>query len=205
MRESASQKSELRKQKLREEVERAVEAGEIKLDEPGAGELMRTLGVAFAFFSKTVDVDLASDVSPDVVVGPDQQIQKLLEGWESLAPDQFEASWRDYATDPYIGVGMHWAGVVDDDVVQEWLQSDELAEHEREYPSYSPRKVTLSKVEIVYLEPTRAVATYRVEEEHQNGKLTGGNTAAIVFNVSGKGWRVMVATKGGRDELYGNQ
>ncbi len=159
-----------------------------------------TVGVAFAIASKTVSV-----ATPAAAAAPgstdDAAIGTLLNGYESLGPQDFASNWRNYATDPHLGIGPSWAGVVDQNAVQYWLGSASLADAVKNYPMSTPRKVTLKNLAIVYIGGTRASATYRVEEQHTNGKLTAGNTAAILIKVDGAGWRIIAATKGGRADV----
>ncbi len=165
----------------------------------------RTIGVAFAVFKKTVDLKTAPAAAQPPGAVPsgsasDAAIGQVLRGYESLAPDQFAQHWRDFASDPHMGVGMSWVGVVDGQAVDHWLKSDSLAKAVAAFPPQSPRKVKLHDLHVTYIGDSRAAATYRVEEEHANGKKSAGNAAAILMHVDGKGWRVVVVTKGGRGE-----
>jgi hypothetical protein len=164
----------------------------------------RTIGVAFAAFKKSVQVNLAQPPAvTTAAVGADADdaaITKTLQGYESLSPSDFGSQWRNYATDPHMGVGTSWVGTVDDDAVAHWQQSDALAKAVAAYPPYSPRQVTLQDVAITYIGTGRAAATYRAVEQHTNGQQTAGNAAAILMNTTA-GWRICVVTKGGRGEI----
>lgn len=168
----------------------------------------RAIGIAFAMFKKSVEVNVATPtaVAPGgAYAGQDSSsdaaITSVLQGYESLSPQTFGAEWRNYATDPHMGVGTSWVGTVDDDAVAHWLKSDALAKAIAAFPPYSPRRVTLQNVQIVYIGFARAAATYRVEEQHANGQTSAGNAAAVLLNVAGAGWRIAVVTKGGRGEV----
>ena len=167
----------------------------------------RTIGVAFAAFKKTVSVQMAAPAPGGLTASPgddsasDAAITAVLQGYESLSPETFGAQWRNYATDPHMGVGTSWVGTVDDDAVAHWLKSDALAKAIAAVPPHSPRRVTLQNVQIVYIGSGRAAATYRVEEQHANGQTSAGNAAAVLMNVAGAGWRIAVVTKGGRGEV----
>ena len=167
----------------------------------------RTIGVAFAAFKKTVSVQMAPpapgglQASAGEDSASDAAITAVLQGYESLSPETFAAQWRNYATDPHMGVGTSWVGTVDDDAVAHWLKSDALAKAIAAFPPHSPRQVTLQNVQIVYVGSGRAAATYRVEERHANGQTSAGNAAAVLMNVAGAGWRIAVVTKGGRGEV----
>ena len=173
-------------------------ADELPLQLVDAGIEARCVGVAFADIRRTVDVELDSAERPTPT--SQTEIEEHLEGWESLAPNEFAARWREYATDPYVGVGPGWVGTVDEEGVEHWLKSPDLAEAEQTHPSYSPRHVTLSNLQLIALGPGRYVAVYRVEETYQNGKVSAGNTFAVLMNVRDKGWRIAVASKGTRHE-----
>ena len=157
----------------------------------------RTIGVAFAAFNKTVDLQV--ETAP--TTGEDALVAQVLTSYESLSPEDFAQSWRDYASDPHMGVGTSWVGVVDQEAVDHWLASDALATALAAYPPYSPRRVRLHDLHVTHIGHTRAAATYRVEEEHTNGQRSAGNGAAVLMNVAGQGWRIVVVTKGGRGEI----
>jgi len=168
----------------------------------------RAIGIAFAMFKKSVEVDVAAPTAATAGGGyagqdssSDAAITSVLQGYESLSPETFGSQWRNYATDPHMGVGTSWVGTVDDEAVVHWLESDALAKAIAAFPPYSPRRVTLQNVQIVYIGFGRAAATYRVEEQHANGQASAGNAAAVLINVAGAGWRIAVVTKGGRGEV----
>lgn len=171
---------------------------------------VRAIGVAFAAASKAVSVQIAepSAAAPSGAASPmgddasqNGAITAVLQGYESLSPADFAANWRNYATDPHMGVGTSWVGTVNDDAVQYWLKSDALQRALAAYPCYTPRKVTLQDVQIVYIGSARAAATYRVTEQHTNGATSAGNAAAVLMNTADQGWRIVVVSKGGRGEV----
>lgn len=168
---------------------------------PGTDDTV-TIGMAVAAFSRTVDVKVAN-TAPPVDSTDDESIAALLHGYESLDPTIFKAQWRNYATDPHMGVGLSWVGLVNEHAVDHWLETKALADAMTAYPPSSPRKLQLNDMRIVYIGHTRAVATYQVEEEYTNGRTTVGNHSCILFRVQGVGWRIAVATKGGVAEAFG--
>ena len=157
-------------------------------------------GLAFLMLDDAAVRTEAADteVAEELREVDEQAIQALLYNWESRAPEQLVAEWRQFATDPYIGVGDSWAGVITQQTYDAWLQSERRHNLEKDAPPYSPRRITISNVNIVYILPTKAVVTYRVEEQYKNGRRAAGNTAVILFNVKDKGWRIAVDNKGGR-------
>lgn len=192
----------------RPDVRRAFEevAPDLRLDTVEPAVEARCVGVAFAIFAPTIDTELA-DPAPAppgpalaAAPSPEQAVIEHLQGWESLAPEQFAASWRDYATDPYIGFGVGWAGTIDQQTVDQWMRSDELREAMETHPPFTPRQVKLSNVQVTFLSPARAAVTYRAEETYRNGKVAAGNSFAVLMHVKDAGWRIALASKGTRHE-----
>jgi hypothetical protein len=161
-----------------------------------------TIGIAVAIFSRAVDINVATS-APPVDATDDDAIQSLVHGYESLDPTIFPDQWRNYATDPHMGVGLSWVGLVHEHAVQRWLETKALADALAAYPPFSPRHLQLNDFRIMYIGDTRAVVTYQVEEEFTNGKTTVGNHSCILFRVDKVGWRIAVATKGGVAEAFG--
>ena len=187
-----------RDEKLEEGLADQLESLDLEVEE---GQLEpRCIGVAFAMFSPEIEVDTAEDdrLTADRA-SLEEEIRSHLEGWESLSPKEFADRWREYATDPYVGVGPHWVGLVDEDTVEEWLESEDLKEALRTHPPFSPRRVSLTGLELTHLAPSRILAAYRVEESYENGETTVGNTFAVLFR-TGDGWKIGVASKGTRHE-----
>jgi hypothetical protein len=190
----------------------AAAAADLVLAHATAGVEARCVGVAFAAYQRTIDAQLddSAGAAPrestaEVVdlASPSAEepaIRKLLESWEALSPERFGASWRDYATEPYVGIGPGWVGVIDQATVDQWLGSPELREAMVTHPPHSPRQVTISGLQLVWLGAARVVATYRAEETYTNGKLAAGNTFAVLMKIAGVGWRITVASKGTRHE-----
>jgi hypothetical protein len=130
--------------------------------------------------------------------GDDEAIEDLITRFESMDPETFIREWKHYAAEPYVGVGNHWVGVIDEANVKHWFESENLARARESFPPFSPRRISVSNVRVVYLEPTRAVVTYHVEEEYRNGRVTAGNTCSIVMKTAHAGWKIVVNTKESR-------
>ncbi|HEX4966297.1 MAG TPA: hypothetical protein VF173_36145 [Thermoanaerobaculia bacterium] len=160
-----------------------------------------TIGMAVAFFSRTVDVRVEPS-PPPVDSSDDDAIRALITGYESLDPTLYKKHWRDYATDPHLGVGLSWVGLVNEHAVDRWLETKALADAIAAYPPHSPRKLQIHDLRIMYIGDTRAVATYQVEEHYKNDRTTVGNHSCIVFRIHKVGWRIAVATKGGVAEAF---
>jgi hypothetical protein len=161
-----------------------------------------TIGMAVAFFSRAVDVKVPA-APPPVDATDDEAIRNLVQSYESLDPSIYPDNWRKYATDPHMGVGLSWVGLVNEHAVRRWLETQALADALAAFPPFSPRRLRLNNFCIMYIGDTRAVVTYQVEEEYQNGKTTVGNHSCILFKVHEVGWRIGVATKGGVMEAFG--
>lgn len=171
-------------------------ADQIPLETESSGESrMQTFGAAFAMASKMVSV---SPGQVEAAVKQGDPIEDLVGRWEGLSPQEMESSWRDYATDPYVGFGEGWVGKVDQAAIDHWIGSSELKKALADYPIYSPRKVKIENLQVVHLGADRAAATYRVEEEHTNGKVTAGNAVAVLM-LDGGSWKIVAASKGGRN------
>jgi hypothetical protein len=187
---------------LQEAFDRLAGSLDLRL-EPAAGcrEETRSIGIAAAVIHQMVTAEPEENaLSPGK--RDDEQIEALLTGYEELTPAKFVESWRDYATDPHAGVGPSWVGRCDQEALDYWLGKKELAEALEYYPPYFPdRKIRILDLRIVYIGDTRAVATYHLEEDHPNGRITAGNVALILIKTRQAGWRIIVATKGGRTEL----
>lgn len=168
----------------------------LTLEEHPPAEEVCAVGVAFAFFSPQVALNTARSEAVDAT--DDQAIEELITRFESMDPETFIRDWRRHAAEPYVGVGNHWVGLIDEANVKYWYESADLAKARVGFPPFSPRKITVSNTNIVYLEPTRAVVTYHVEEEYRNGRVTAGNTCSIVMKTAEDGWKIVVNTKGSR-------
>ena len=189
---------------LQQEFDR--EAGDLGLSLEGklpSAEETVTVGVAIAFFSRAVDIKVPT-APPPVDSTDDDAIKALVHGYEALDPTIFKDQWRRYATDPHMGVGLSWVGLVNEHAIDRWLATKALANATAAYPPHSPRKIQLNDLRIMYIGDTRAVVTYQVEEEYTNGRPpTLANHSCILFRVEKVGWRIAVATKGGVAEAFG--
>ncbi|HBL26585.1 MAG TPA: hypothetical protein DD490_07105 [Acidobacteria bacterium] len=184
----------------------------LRVEPEGDAARLRTIGIAIACVNRIVDVEMAKEAPAGFVTktaapaaaSSDADIQQVITGYETLAPEDFVRQWRNYATDPHVGIGWGWLAPINTEVVDRWLERPELQEVLRAFPPYSPRRITVSDLRIVYIGPSRAAATYRVEEEHTNGRISGGNTVAVLMKIEGGGWKIVAASKGGRELLAGD-
>jgi hypothetical protein len=171
---------------------------------PGVDDSGDTMafGIVVAAFSRSVDLDVPTP-TPPVESKDDETIRSVVLGYESLDPTIFAAQWRNYATDPHMGVGLSWVGTVDEQAVQRWLKNGCLADFLVAHPPFSPRRLLLNDFRVMYIGDSRAVATYQAEEELRNGKTEVGNRSCILFRVDQVGWRIAVVTQGGVQKSSG--
>jgi hypothetical protein len=170
--------------------------------EPAGGAETRAVGAAICL-NGFISYDLISGKRPP---GPadDQQIKSLIRGLESLPWAELPRRWREFLHDPYILVTSKGVLKSDQEVVDHWLASRELQEFLQEYPPHAPRKVKITQIKIVYIGSDRASATFRVQERFTNDKTLAANMTMIFVHLEHEGWRILVMTKGGRQEVWGN-
>jgi hypothetical protein len=169
--------------------------------EPAAAADPRCIGVAFVFAPM---VAYEIDPSPSALDAgsDDERIRKLLLAHESLTPEQYrQGGWRDHLHEPHITAAREGLINVDQAVIDEWLASSRFTDFQAKYPWKEVRDVELHNVQITYLGPHMASASYRVVEKLANGGMIGGNATTILSRLAGCGWRGVVITKGGREEL----
>jgi len=178
-------------------------AGELDLRLEAAATVdPRCIGVAFmATPMVPYDIDAAPgvlDAQPD-----DERIRELLLAHESLTPEHYrQGKWRDHLHEPHITAAREGLIHVDQGVIDEWLASPRFTDFQAKYPWKEVRDVELENVQITYLGPHMASASYRVVERLANGAMIGGNATTILSRLAGCGWRGVVITKGGREELH---
>lgn len=122
-----------------------------------------------------------------------EAIEEVITKFESLHPQDFLAEWRHIATNPYVGVGEEQMGTIEEEGARSFFDSEDFQETVRLFPPFEPRKMTISQMEIVFIGATRAAATYRAEEEFQNGEHKLDNCAAILVKLD-DGWKVCAVT-----------
>lgn len=144
-----------------------------------------------------IETGRVPDVSP-FNASDDTAIREIITRWESVPADELLEAWGKLATDPFVAVGDHWVTSLDLGVIKQGLESQHFAAQQIDYPPHSPRKVTISNLKIVHIGNTKAVATYQVQEEYQNGKIFAGNSAVVLMKNPSLEWRITVFTKHNR-------
>ena len=128
-----------------------------------------------------------------------EAIEEVVTEFESLHPRDFLREWHRIATNPYVGIGETHMGTIEQEKLSTYFDSEEFKETLRLFPPFEPRKMTISEMKIVFIGLTRACATYRAEEEFQNGKVKVDNCAAILVELD-DGWKVTAVTTKDKDE-----
>ena len=150
--------------------------------------------LAWPGYHRSHDYEITQD-PPPVAAEDDAAIAGVALRYHSLSPEEFAASWREVATDPYYSFQKEGVVPVNDGLIQAWLRGPELAGFQERFPLASPRRVQLHGLQILYVGNSRAVVTYRLEEEGRDGQVLAGNGSLIVVKVEGKGWRVVALVK----------
>jgi hypothetical protein len=188
---------------LQSAFDRLADGLDLRLEAPQNESRLRTIGIAIACIRRIVDAEIEKD-APPIGATDDRAIGEVIRGYETMAPEEFVRRWKEFSTDPHVGIGWSWLAPINTEVVDGWLEREELKEVLRAFPPYSPRRITISDLRIVYIGDTRAAATYRIEEEHTNSKVSGGNTVAILMKIDKAGWKIVAVSKGGREVLRGD-
>jgi hypothetical protein len=170
--------------------------------EPAAAADPRSIGVAFVFTPMVAyDIDPAPNAHD--AGSDDQKIREILLAHESLTPEQYrQGGWREHLHEPHNTAAREGLIKVDQGVIDEWLASSRFTDFQAQYPWKKVRDVELQNVQITYLGPHMASASYRVVEKLANGGMIGGNATTVLSRLAGCGWRGVVITKGGREELH---
>lgn len=132
----------------------------------------------------------AMGLAPKIGTLDDSDITKIITEWESLHPDDVLRRINVLATQPYSAIGTDFAILVTDETIRQWFESKDFLDGMLDFPISNPRKVKVSNLQITYLGRSRACATYRVEEEHTNGRVSAGNSAAFLAKTDG-GWKIV--------------
>lgn len=189
-------RDEGRDERLQQAFDRAAAGLDLRLERSPLHDSDDIRVVGTAFVAET-DEGLAHATQFDLMESPppvgaadDAAISALLTSYESQSPEDLVANWRQYATDPHVVLGEGWMSFVDKKDYHHFLRSDELAHANQEFPPYSPRHVTITNLNVVYIRDTRASVTYHLQEEYTNGKVAAGNSAAWLVKLSGGEWRI---------------
>lgn len=153
-----------------------------------------TVWMAWPGTYRSHDYEIVQE-APPVGEEDDSAIAGVVQRYHSLAPQDFAASWQEVATDPYYSFQKEGVVPVNDSVIQAWTGGTELSGFLEKFPISSPRRVSLNGLQILYVGNSRAVVTYRLEEEAEDGQVLAGNGAVVVVKTGGSGWRVVALVK----------
>lgn len=177
-----------REEALRAFVRHANDLG-LRVDRPSRSS--RDIGAVFFAARRLAEVPHEAPVA-FLAENENDAIRSLLEGWERLSPEERRTSWKDFVTDPLIGVGRGFVGEFDQDSFDRWADDAEL--RQRYYPHGSGGEVSIENLEITYSGPGTAVASYRIE--YPDSAVNGG---ALLLK-SNEGWRIAAALAPGAED-----
>lgn len=188
-----------RAQRLQKAFDEAAGGLDLRLEPAGDGA-PRCIGIAFMAVPH-LPFDVDESPSP-IDRKDDRQLGRLIHGHESLTVEQYQQGvWRDFLADPHMVVAKEGLIQTDQTVIDDFLASQRFADFQAQYPWKEPRDVKIKKVQITYLGTQLAAATYRVIETSANGKVIAGNVVTLCARLEEVGWRGVVITKGGREEV----
>ena len=164
--------------------------------EPRAAE-RATVGVAVvALQPEHPLVEVTRAAAPRAAPGTDEEdIGNLVQTWEAAHPDELVATWRTLATEPFVAVSSAWVAPLSLDEIDRVLRSPDSVDQMAKFPFYKPRRLKVGELRIVSVGPTKAVATYNVQEDYQDGQVFAGNAAMVLINDASGAWKVAVYVK----------
>jgi PAS domain-containing protein len=153
----------------------------------------RDIGVFVRFIAAVVDVGVPKSAD-EPGERDDAALSALIRAWEELDPDEIGKRWKDYATDPFIGIGRGVIAYMNDVGYRLWRYSEELRRELEEFPPYSPRQVDINEMRVRYVGRTTAVATYSVAEKYRNGRVRVTNAGVMALKIPDGSWKVAAET-----------
>jgi hypothetical protein len=126
----------------------------------------------------------------------DDAVRQVVVAWESFDPDEILETWDRHVAPPVAMVlTADLICAVDRKMIEEGIKTDEYRRRREEYPSFSPRKVKIENLKIVYMGAAQAVATYRFEESFQNNTVVATNALAILMMNQQNDWKIALYSK----------
>jgi hypothetical protein len=123
-------------------------------------------------------------------------VRDVVVAWETFDPDKILETWDRYAAQPTtMVVTANFIGAVDRKMIEEGIQTAEYRKHREKYPSFSPRKVTIENLQIVFVGAAQAAATYRFEEKFKNGEELATNALMVLMMNDQKEWKIGLYSK----------
>lgn len=130
-----------------------------------------------------------------------RRIHAVIEAWETCTPDTLLDVWQTYAAQPAaMALTAEWIGAVDGLMLAQGIESETYKAQLRSFPFASPRDVSLHNVQMMFITPSQAVATYRVEERYTNGEVWAANSVMILMQDPDLDWKVALYTKHTHDK-----
>lgn len=176
------------------QVRRAVEdaAPELGLDLEEEPKGRKMVGALVPAAHSTQDVD-DSEQPDSAGEDDDQAIAHLIETWEQIQHHEALDAVPEVTSDPYAAIAPTWTQLMDSESLKEWIESDEFQERKDEFTPADGATREVSDLEITYVGPSMANATYRSEEQGVHGVYLSQN--AVILRKEEDGWRIAAITK----------
>lgn len=123
----------------------------------------------------------------------DKAIADVIHRWEQIQHHEALESVREVTSDPYAAIAPTWTKLMDQKSLEEWVESDEFQEQKDKFAPSTGGEREVSNLEITYVGPSMASATYRSEEQGANGVYLSQN--AVILRKEDGGWRIAAITK----------
>jgi hypothetical protein len=123
-------------------------------------------------------------------------VRDVVTAWETFDPDKILETWDRHAAHPTtMVVTANFIGAVDRKMIEEGIQTAEYKKQREKYPSFSPRKVTIENLQIVFVGAAQAAATYRFEEKFKNGEELATNALMVLMMNAQQEWKIGLYSK----------
>lgn len=176
--------------RIRRAVEDAAPELGLTLEEEPEGRKM--VGALFPAAHSTQDADDADQPEP-AGEDDDRAIADLIDRWEQIQHHEVLEVAKDVTTDPYAAIAPTWTKLMDSESLKEWVQSDEFQEQKHKFEPSNGAHREVSDLEVTYIGPSMACATFRSEEQGANGTYLSQN--ATILRKGDDGWRIAAITK----------
>lgn len=177
--------------RIRRAVEDAAPELGLGLEEKAQGRKM--VGALVPAAHSTQDVDSSEQPEP-AGEDDDRAIADLIERWEQIQHHEVLEVAKDVTTDPYAAIAPTWTQLMDSESLKQWVQSDEFQQMKDKFkPAAGGARREVSDLDVTYIGPSMACATFRSEEQGANGSYLSQN--ATILRKGDDGWRIAAITK----------
>lgn len=176
--------------RIRRAVEDAAPELGLGLEEKAQGRKM--VGLLVPAAHSTQDVD---ETEPPEAAGEDddQAIADVVDRWEQIQHHEVTEVAADVTADPYAAIAPTWTRLIDSKTLRDWVRSDEFKKQKDTFTPAAGAHRDVSDLEVTYIGPSMACATYRSEEKGENGVYL--SQAAAILRREDGGWRIAAITK----------